>query len=30
MKKRAKTGKEVMLAAGATGAGIETDVFRPS
>jgi hypothetical protein len=30
MKKRAKTGKEVMLTKGAVGAGIRTEVFRPS
>jgi hydrogenase maturation factor HypE len=30
MKKRAKTGKEVMLTEGATGAGFTTDVVRPS
>jgi hypothetical protein len=30
MKKRAKTGKEVMLRKGATGAGFGTEVFRPS
>jgi hypothetical protein len=30
MKKRAKTGKEVMLTKGATGAAVKTDVVRPS